>query len=301
MENKKSIYGSDEYRSAFSKFMAGEPLNIVETKAFGALDITKRNDGFTLPAEVEGKLVEYVSSYNKFYPLLKNVWSVDIGGEFGYPVATIDTGANVLKTIPLQVNSQPVYVELSEFLVKNHSERFEKIVMNLLHSRAAQKLEEYIVTADGTLDYIHGLPVAGSGEAGAYVENTDLVITASLTEDNLISLIKMVEGHPEAKFVMNEAMFLDNVLPLMATSKLISQGTDGTYRIGTYDVIISAQAADDAIYFADFGFFAGNITYKFGRHQVFDKGLINFHLWVEACLSPVSGLGAFAKLEISGS
>lgn len=294
---KSNHFSKEEYRSAFIKKLINQELNIRESTIFNQTDKTA---DIVLPTEFNDRVIKSVSNYNKVLSNLKNLFNIENHNiDFELPIASVVDDENEIGYIKVGQSLIKNIVSIPELVSLNEAESSYKFIFDLLTDKTSKDIEDLVFNADGTNPVLKGLPVAGSGENGAYVADVDLISTAALTETNLISLIKMINGNPRAKFYMNESTFLDNVFPLMSTSELISQNAEGTYLIGTREVIFSDKVVDDVVYLADLSFLVGNIKYRFAKKTEFREAMQSFGLFALLGLNPVTSKKGFAKLVIT--
>lgn len=295
---QSNILSKEEFRSAFVKMISDQEMNIREATIFSQVKGT--TDELMLPTEFNDKVIKSVANYSEVIADLRNLFNIENGTTiFELPIANIVDDENVIGSIKLGQKTIINTVSIPEMTSLSEAETTYKFIFDLLTDKASKDLENQVFNADGTVAALNGLAVAGSGEAGAYVVGTDLVSTAAVTEANLISLTKMVDGNKNAHYYMNEDTFLDHVFPLMSTSKLISQDAEGRYLIGGRKIVLSDKVADDVIYLADLGYLVGNVKYRFGKKREFREGMLTFGLFVQVGLSPVISHKGFAKLEVT--
>lgn len=295
---KKNHFNKDEYRSAYYKLFSDEPTNILETRA--VMEVVNNNpQAMIFPTDIEGKFVQIVNDSNTLVSNLKNIYNVFVQNHlFSFPVSSIVDASSVkLETYNIQLKQVIVTSEIPDVLTLNNADKLEPLVINQLANRFSDKLEDMIINSDGSNQSFYGLKVAGSGDAGVYVDGVDQVSTAILTEANLITALGYVSKYRNAKILMNQTTFMTHVFPLMSSSKIVFQIGD-KFLIGGHEVILSGKVAGGEIYLADLTYIVGNMNFQLGADKELRTGMTVFGLFTRLGFLPVGGIGAFAKIII---
>ncbi len=293
---KENNLTENEYRQIFKKIVHNEPLNVPETKSMINF-IDNKNNPVMLPNEQSDELIDSSNNSSELIRNLDHLFNINSKDtRFSFPVAVIEESENTLKQLEASYKTSGLFIKISESYALTPN--IDDIIFIGLKNQFVSFIDSKVITADGSDLSHYGLPVAGSGTDGAYVLDTDLVQTTSITEANLISLSKMVKGHPKSKYIMNETTFLDNVLPLMATSNFITQNSDGKYLIGQKEIILNENVPSDVIYASDLSYLVGDYSLEFAARNLIKEFMNEYRLLVKSVLLPAAGYGAFAKLEI---
>jgi HK97 family phage major capsid protein len=308
--NKDNVYSSEEYRNAWLKSLQGKPLTEIEQKAF----TTATGEGAeVVPTATSEKIITKVYQIAPVLEHMTNLFHVP--GNLKWAVegtnndaaihdenAAITPAADTMTSITLAAYEVVKALRVSRTVSIMAIDAFEDFIVTLLAQNIAKKLEALVFGGTGVGEAT-GLVKAGSGVAGAYVDNTDQISIAAataVTEADVLAWYAMIGNYPNAKAYMSKATFLAYFYPLMNVGKNISiKFVNGQFYIMDAPVFFTNTPAKGIGYLAAMDQMVGNFAEDINVRRSSESGFLNNSIdYLATCAfdcKPIVGNTAFAK------
>ena len=311
-------HATPEYRSAFFKSLLGKELTDSEARAFSAAQAEKRQDAFNtlsnsaavIPTTTLNEVIKQARNENGLYNEVRlfsvpNNLSIPVGTP-GDAAAWHTEGAAVeRKNITTTAVTFSAYelikvLSLSAAVKRMDIAAFESYLSGELKACIADAIGSAIVSGSGS-----GQPTGILN--GITWNNTNSITTASLTADNILSLIALLKGGYAngAKFAMSTATLFGSVYPLkdgIGNYMFTDTESGGVRRLFGFPIVIDDNITAGVILFGNFKFYGVNIpqgvAIEVSRESGFTSGLIDYRALCIADGKPIVP-GAFTKLTIS--
>lgn len=324
----ETVYGTEEYRSAFYKTMLNQKLTDTEKRAFdvGMSTAERRNDAYNtasnsaavLPTQT---LNEVVKKARTIGGLLGECRAFNIPSKISIPVGTPSDKAS-WHTEAAAVESENVTVASVAFdgyeimKVFSISEKVRKMSVAAFE---AYLVDELVACVMETIDYalING---TGSGQgtglesgitwvktAGATQNDVEVAAATDLKYADVVSVVALLKrGYAMgAKWAMNNktlytyfyGMVDDTGRPIFITDPK----AEGIGKLLGFDVVIDDNIADGKAYLGNYSKYLGynlpeGIVVESSRESSFKKGVVDYRALAIADCKPIVA-DAFVRLH----
>ena len=312
MDNREELLKDSVYRRAFAKKLQGKELDEVEQRAYTS---ASNSGGAVIPTPVSD---EIISKVRQVAPMLDEITLLRVKGNVTFAVedvrndaelhtenAKINSSVDKLAKVTLAGYEVTKLIQISKTVATMSINAFETWLVDMLAEDIARKIEDLIINGTGSSEPT-GIAKAGSGDAGAYVADKDLVEVAAgtnVTFANITTLIGLLPGAYDrnAKFLMSKKTLYGVFMPLKDDAKyplVVREGNN--YTILGYPVRLSESVANGVAYLGDFKKMVGNlaedITVSSSEHSSFGANAIDYlGCAIFDCKPALSG--AIVKLE----
>lgn len=312
MDNREELLKDSVYRRAFAKKLQGKELDEVEQRAYTS---ASNSGGAVIPTPVSD---EIISKIKQIAPMLDEITLLRVKGNVTFAVegvrndaalhaenAKMTASADTLVKVTLAGYEVTKLIQISKTVATMSINAFETWLVDMLAEDIARKIEDLIINGTGSSEPT-GIAKAGSGDAGAYVANTDLVevaADANVAFKDVTTLIGLLPGAYDrnAKFLMSKKTLYGVFMPLKDDAKyplVVREGNN--YTILGYPVRLSESVANGVAYLGDFKKMVGNlaedITVSSSEHSSFGANAIDYlGCAIFDCKPALSG--AIVKLE----
>lgn len=289
---REELLKDDVYRRAFAKKLQGKELDEVEQRAYTS---ASNSGGAVIPTPVSE---EIISKIKQIAPMLDEITLLRVKGNVTFAVegvrndaslhtenAQMTAAADKLVKVTLAGYEVTKLIQISKTVATMSINAFETWLVDMLAEDIARKIEDLIINGTGSSEPT-GVAKAGSGDAGAFVANTDLLEVASgtnVTYSHITSLIALLNGAYDrnAKFLMSKKTLYGVFMPLKDDGKyplVVREGNN--YSIMGYPVILSESVANNVAYLGDYKKIVGNlaedITVSSSEHSSFGANAIDY-------------------------
>lgn len=292
MDTREDLLKNDVYRRAFVKKMQGKELDEIEQRAYTS---ASDSGGAVIPTPVAD---EIISKIKQTAPMLEKITLLRVKGNVTFAVEgtrnvaglhteneAITGATDTLVKVTLGGYEVTKLVQISKTVATMSINAFESWLTEMLAEDIARKIEDLIINGTGSSQPT-GIALAGSGTAGAYVADTDLIEVAAATNvaySHITSLIGLLNGAYDrnASFLMSKKTLYGIFMPLKDDGKyplVVREGNN--YTIMGYPVTLSEYVDSNVAYLGDFKKVVGNlaedITVASSAHSSFGANAIDY-------------------------
>ena len=289
---REELLKDDVYRRAFAKKLQGKELDEVEQRAYTS---ASNSGGAVIPTPVSE---EIISKIKQIAPMLDEITLLRVKGNVTFAVEGVrndaalhaeneqmTAAADKLIKVTLAGYEVTKLIQISKTVATMSINAFETWLVDMLAEDIARKIEDLIINGTGSSEPT-GVAKAGSGDAGSFVADTDLLEVASGTNvsySHITSLIALLNGAYDrnAKFLMSKKTLYGVFMPLKDDGKyplVVREGNN--YSIMGYPVILSESVANNVAYLGDYKKIVGNlaedITVSSSEHSSFGANAIDY-------------------------
>lgn len=274
---KREIYKTPEYRTAFLKTLQGKTLTEMEKRAYdstgaaGVIPETTANFLFDKMVQIAPMLGEIM--------LMRIAGNVKIGVEGTTADAAKHTenalvtpDADTITYVSLAGYEYMKVIRISKTVQTMAVDAFETFIVNTLADKLAEVIENSIINGDGV----------GDPKGIEYAATWDLTNSITFTDaDDLFDACGLLPAryHSNAKWLVNTKTFYTKIIKVKDADgePIIVKDMSGPvpFRILGFPVLLSDKVAADTMYLGDYKKVVGNLSQDVTVEASTQSGFLN--------------------------